>query len=258
MTPVERIACSALVAAVAAAAAGSTRLAAQPTQPIYVQYDGFVRNKDGTLTLSFGYFNMNNADVSIAPGDANAFAPAPGDRNQTVVFLKGRHRFACSMVVDKAFDGRLQWTVKFAGKTSTSTPKMLDPLYELELNGEKHAVRGLDSASAPKNVCLNRPPQVLLTTSPFEAPKAEDVELRARVGQDLPINAVVEDDGLPRGGKISQRWKKVSGPGEVTFSDESTGATRAKFAAAGVYELELSASDGEKTGTLRIKVSVPN
>ena len=27
---------------------------AQPTQPIYVQYDGFVRNKDGTFTLSFG------------------------------------------------------------------------------------------------------------------------------------------------------------------------------------------------------------
>ena len=37
---------------------------AQPIQPIYLQYDGFVRNKDNhTITLSFGYYNMNHVDV---------------------------------------------------------------------------------------------------------------------------------------------------------------------------------------------------
>jgi hypothetical protein len=67
----------------------SALLSAQPTKPIYLQYDGYVRNSNGTLTLSFGYFNMNNVDVTIQPGEANAFTPGPGDRNQPVTFLKG-------------------------------------------------------------------------------------------------------------------------------------------------------------------------
>src|SRR5215813_10052422 len=132
--------------------------ATQASQPIYLQYDGYVHNADGTYTLSFGYFNMNAVDVTVPPGDANSFTPGAADRNQPVLFLKGRHRFACSMVMDNKFDGKLQWTVKFAGKTSTTTAKVLDPLYELEHSSEEHATAGLEAAGAPKNVCVNRAP----------------------------------------------------------------------------------------------------
>jgi hypothetical protein len=256
MPTTKRIARGALAAWALALAIGSSSVFAQPTLPIYVQYDGFVRNKDGTLTLSFGYYNTNNVDIPIAPGPGNTFTPAPADRSQPVVFLKGRHRFACSMVVDKSFDGRLQWTIVFNGKTSTSTPKALDPLYELELNSEKRAVRGVDSATAPKGVCINRAPAIQVVMSPFEAPATENVELQAKVGQELAINAQVEDDGLPRGAKVAAAWKKVAGPGDVTFSDASTGATRVKFSAAGTYELELSATDGEKRNALKVTVRV--
>jgi hypothetical protein len=228
--------------------------AAQPTRPIYVQYDGFVRNKNGTLTLSFGYFNTNNVDVTVAPGDANLFTPAPADRNQPITFLKGRHRFACSMIVDGSFSGPLQWTLEFAGKAQTTTAKVLDPLYELELNSEKRAVSGLDIASAPRNVCVNRAPAVELV-NPFGAPDA-NTNLTAKVGTDLQINGHVEDDGLPRGSKIAIAWKKISGPGDVTFSSAATGATRVKFAAAGAYVIELSATDGEKAASLKVNVSV--
>ena len=48
----------------------------------------------------------------------------------------------------------------------------------------------------------------------------------------------------------------MSGPGAVTFSDAASGATRAKFSAAGAYEIELSATDGDKTNTLRVNVTV--
>jgi hypothetical protein len=227
---------------------------AQPTQPIYLQYDGFVRNANGTLTLSFGYYNMNNVDVTVPPGDANTFVPAPGDRNQPVTFAKGRHRFACSMVVDQSFDGRLQWTVKFAGRTQITTAKALNPLYELELNSEKRATAGLDLATAPKNVCVNRAPAVDIV-NPFGGPDA-GTKLTAKAGQELPINGHVEDDGLPRGSTVSVAWKKASGPGDVTFSDETTAATRVKFSAPGAYVLELSASDGERTKTLTVNVNV--
>ena len=63
---------------------------AQPIQPIYLQYDGFVRNKDNhTLTLSFGYYNMNHVDVRIAVGEANGFLPGPVG-SQSTVDVSGR------------------------------------------------------------------------------------------------------------------------------------------------------------------------
>ena len=231
-------------------------LSAQPTKPIYLQYDGYVRNRDGTLTLSFGYFNMNNVDVTIQAGDANTFTPGPGDRNQPVTFLKGRHRFACSMVVERNFDGKLQWTVKFAGATQVTTPKMLDALYELEEHSAKRASAGLDVDAAARNVCVNRGPVVEIV-NPFGAPDgAAAANVTAKVGQEVAINGHIEDDGLPRGGKVASNWKKVSGPGDATFSDASAGPTRVKFSAPGAYVLELSATDGEKTGSLKVNVTV--
>ena len=235
-------------------------MSAQPTQPIYVQYDGFVRNKDGSFVLSFGYFNMNSVDVTVAPGEANIFTPGKADRNQPVRFLKGRHRFACSMVVDKAFDGKLQWAVKFAGRTETTAAKPLDPLYELDLINEKRALAGLDLAAAPKNACVNRGPSIAIVSPLGEANTGTGTggapTLATRVDQETAVNGQVEDDGLPRGSAVASTWKKVSGPGAVSFSDATTGATRAKFSAPGTYVLDLSATDGEKNGSLKVNVTV--
>jgi hypothetical protein len=244
------------IAAAVIAAGAAVRIDAQATQQVFLQYDGYVRIKGGGYILSFGYFNTTNADVPIAAGVSNTFAPAPGDRNQPVLFVKGRHRFACTMIVDENFDGKLQWTVASAGKTSTTTAKTLDPLYELELNSEKHVLRGLEIAGAPKNVCANRAPMTAVATSPFEAPVTENIELHTRIGQDLQIAGRVEDDGLPRGSSVTSAWKKVSGPGDAIFSDAGAAATRVRFSAAGTYELELSASDGDKRSALKVSVKV--
>lgn len=231
-------------------------LTAQPTKPIYLQYDGYVRNTDGTLTLSFGYFNMNNVDVTVPPGDANTFTPLPGDRNQPVTFLKGRHRFVCSMVVDRNFDGNLRWTLRFAGASQVTTPKMLDALYELEEHSAKRASAGLDLAAAPRRVCVNRAPTVEVVNL-FGAPDGPAATaLTTKIGQEIAINGRVEDDGLPRGSTVTSAWTKVSGPGEVTFSDAATAATRVKFGAAGAYLLHLTATDGERSATLIVNVTV--
>jgi len=127
---------------------------------------------------------------------------------------------------------------------------MLDPLYELELNSAKRATEGLDIASAPKNVCVNRAPAVAVL-SPLGEPMTT---LTAQAARELPLNGHVEDDGLPRGSKVTTMWKKVAGPGDVTFADANAAATRATFAAAGAYVIELSATDGEKTGRVSIHV----
>jgi hypothetical protein len=233
---------------------------AQASQPIYFQYDGFVRNKDGTYTLSFGYFSMNHVDVRIPPGEDNAFLPAPGDRNQPVMFLKGRHRFVCSIVVPGDFDGKLQWMVRFGGKTFTTTAKALDPLYELELASEKRATSGLDLSKAPKGVCVNRAPSIQVINPQADVNAGADTlaatSFSTRLSQEVSLTGSVEDDGLPRESKLTVSWKMLSGPGTVTFSEPSQPLTRARFSALGVYELELSATDSEHTNAVKIKVTV--
>ncbi len=128
---------------------------AQPRHPIYLQYDGFVRNLDSSLTLAFGYYNLNQVDVSIEPGADNRFLAGASDRKQPTLFLAGRHRFACVMVVPEDFDGGLQWRVSFAGQTSTTTARMMDPRYALEEASAVRVVEGLDRAAAPAGVCLD-------------------------------------------------------------------------------------------------------
>ena len=233
---------------------------AQASQPIYLQYDGYVKNKDGTYTLSFGYFNQNHVDVRIEPGSDNAFHPGAGDRNQPVLFLKGRHRFACSIVVPKDFDGKLQWMVRFAGKTFTTTAKTLDPLYELELNSEKRVISGLDLANAPKGVCVNRAPAIQVINPQADVNAGADTlaatSFSTRLDQEVSLSGSVEDDGLPRESKLTVEWKMLSGPGTVVFAEPSQPVTRARFSMVGVYELELSGTDSEHRNAVKIRVTV--
>lgn len=145
---------TAVVLAMAGAVAASAARA-QPRHPVYLIYDGFITNADGSRTLAFGYHNVNHVDVTVA-GDDNAFLTGAADRSQPTVFRPGRHRFACVMVVPDGFDGRLQWQVRFAGHTSTTTPRMLDPLYALEEASARRAVEGIDVDVAPPGTCLER------------------------------------------------------------------------------------------------------
>ena len=121
----------------------------------YAIYDGFIANADGSLTLAFGYYNVNRVEVTVG-GDDNAFLPGAADRNQPTVFLPGRQRFACAMVVPEAFDGGLQWRIRFAGHESVTTARVLHPLYALEEASAREAVEGIDVDGAPRGVCLER------------------------------------------------------------------------------------------------------
>jgi hypothetical protein len=145
------------VASAAAAPPSVGATAAQPRHPVYLIYDGFIANPDGSLTLAFGYYNVNRVEVSVA-GDDNVFLPGAADRGQPTVFLPGRQRFACVMVVPETFGGRLQWQVRFAGHESVTTARILDPLYALEEASARESVEGIEVDGAPQEVCLERNP----------------------------------------------------------------------------------------------------
>jgi PKD domain-containing protein len=226
---------------------------AQSNQPIYPAYDGFLKNPDGSYTLSFAYFSHNAEPVTIPAGPGNSFAPDPADRQHPTTFRPGHWRFQCIIVVGPEFDGKLRWTLTYAGTSTGTSQNMLHSNYNLVEGAAE--LKAIDYARVPRGVCLNRAPIVRvlgLSGRGRGAPPAMSVA----VNQELNLFGSVADEGLPRGGKLTVAWQKLSGPGTVTFTPTQGPRTRATFSAPGTYELELTANDTELTGGTRINVTV--
>lgn len=65
------------------------------------------------------------------------------------------------------------------------------------------------------------------------------------------------DDGFPTSpGAISYTWTKVSGPGTVTFTDDTIATTHADFSVVGTYVLSLTASDSLLTHSDTVSILV--
>lgn len=225
---------------------------AQQNQPIYPVYDGYITNPDGSYTLSFAYFSHNANTVTIPPGPANQFVQAPADRMQPTVFLPGHWRFQCVMVVGKEFDGKMTWTLTYAGTTTGSSEKMLQSNWNL-LEGATELAK-IDYAKVPRGVCLNRPPTVRVLG--VTARRGVVPSLSVAVNEELNLFGSAHDEGLPRAKAFVAGWKMLKGPGNVTFSNPDSARTKATFSAAGTYELELTATDGEFTESYRVNVNV--
>jgi hypothetical protein len=225
---------------------------AQQNQPIYPVYDGFLTNADGSYTLSFAYFSHNADIVTIPPGAANSFAPEPADRMQPITFKPGHWRFQCVMVVGPEFDGRLRWTLNYAGTTTGTSERMLQSNWNL-VEGAAELGK-IDFAKARRGVCLNRAPQVrVLGVTPR---RGQPPTLMATLGEEFNLFGSAHDEGLPRGKGLTVGWKSLSGPGAVTFSNAAAARTKVTFAAPGSYELELTADDSELSARTRVNVVV--
>ncbi len=223
----------------------------QRGQPIYPAYDGYLRNPDGSYTLSFAYFSHNAEVVTIPPGVNNSFAPDPGDRQQPTVFKPGHWRFQCVMVVGPEFDARMRWTLTHAATTTATSERMLQSNWNL-VEGAPELAK-VDYAKVPRGVCLNRAPTVRLLGKTV---RKGEVAIDASTTEDLHLFGSVADEGLPRGQTLVVGWKAVKGPGRVTFSHPDQPRTKASFTTPGTYELELSATDSEFSATLRVVVTV--
>lgn len=97
----------------------------------------------------------------------------------------------------------------------------------------------IDSIVLSTGGTVNRPPKV-------EAGPALEITL----AQTATLDGTVSDDSRPTPpGAVTTTWSKLTGPGTVTFVNAAATDTTATFSATGVYQLQLSASDGEYTVT---------
>lgn len=82
----------------------------------------------------------------------------------------------------------------------------------------------------------------------LEAGQDRLISLSGRVGLEPKLSGGNES--------LTVGWEKVSGPGEVTFAEVEMAETTAVFDQAGVYILELMASDGESSESDQITITV--
>ena len=97
--------------------------------------------------------------------------------------------------------------------------------------------------------------EVVITVDPQNA--APVVNAGADQIVELPAAATLAgtatDDGYPRGSQLAITW---SGPSSVVFADPHAAATTATFAAAGLYTLRLTATDGTLTTSDDVVIDV--
>ncbi len=159
-----------------------------------VAYEGWRENEDGTITLTFGYFNHNwEEELDVAVGPNNFFSPGPADRNQPTHFLPRRNRFTFDVIVPGDFrddeDNELVWELTSPNGLSRKAYATLRPDYKINnviIMSETGALgAGTSDATLRANI----------------APVAELIgdEIRTiRVGQSLSFQTRVSDDGVPK------------------------------------------------------------
>ena len=227
--------------------------AGQERQAIFPVYDGYRKNEDASLTLSFAYFSHNATPVEIPSGENNFFS-FTADLGQPTIFLPGHHRWQCIVVVDSDFDGDLQWTLTHAGSTTSTSESMLQYNWEFSERDERNALRAIeDPTIEPRNVCLNRPPIVRVLGYGGGTGASE---LKVAVVEGLKLFGSVRDEGLPKGHTITSTWHKVSGPGLVRFDDAHSPRTLAFFSEPGDYVIQLTGTDSLLENMAEVEVVV--
>ena len=216
-------------------------------QGVTAAYEGWFRNRDGTISLLVGYFNRNlkeTLDIPIGPD--NRIDPGGPDRGQPTHFVPRRQWGVFTIPVPADFgDKKLTWTLVAHGRT-TAVPMGLNPLYEVE--PYKDAAQG------------NTPPVLRFESNgrSFQGPPREiAATLTATVGDPLPLtlwaadDAVVDPDRKAADVPVTISWSLFRGPGAVTFSDpkpkvdktDGHASTTATFNAPGEYIVRAQAND---------------
>ena len=219
-------------------------------QSVTPAFEGWYRNPDGTISLSFGYYNRNLKEtLNIPIGPDNFIQPGSADRGQPTYFATRRHWGVFAVVVPADFTGKVVWTLIIRGDT-VAIPGHVKPNWEIDaLQGEAGSGNTPPvlafSAEGPKGAG-----PLGLTSGP----------VTATVGKPLSVTVWASDDGKQQssivglgkeGVPVKLTWFKHQGPGEVTFSDttpavdktKGTATTSATFSVPGSYMLRVRAND---------------
>src|SRR5437867_13228175 len=152
-------------------------------QDIQPYYEGWIRNKDGSFDLVFGYFNRNwQEELAIPAGPDNMIEPGAPDRGQPTFFLPRRQGWVFRVRVPADFGKQvLTWTIQANGKTETAYGELL-PIEEIT----ERIIMTRGNLN-PGEGDPNKPPAIAIAAA-----------ATAAAGRPISLTANVTDDGLPK------------------------------------------------------------
>lgn len=236
-------------------------------QDVVPYFEGWIRNKDGSFDMVFGYFNRNwQEELAIPPGPNNGVA-IPGskevDHGQPTYFLPRRQAWSYRVTVPANFGKQeVTWTIVANGKREVGYGN-LDPVAEIteriiqtrgNLNpGEDDPNRPPSIIIAPvSNATASTPMKLTAMVTDDGLPKPREPVKRATdVAATANATRQANSNAAPRARGLTVAWMQLRGPAKVTFEKASATAVvdgkasvTATFAAPGTYVLRATANDG--------------
>jgi hypothetical protein len=248
-----RLTMALVTAALVATPLAGQSLAAPSTRgkTVTPAFEGWYPNKDGTFSISFGYYNRNSDEIVDVPiGPDNFVSPGAQNQGQPSRFYAKRNWGVFAVNVPADFGAKqVTWTVRFRGEQDVISGS-LKPDWQIDaLEGE--AGSG------------NTPPTLKFSESGPEGAGPAGITIgpmTAKVGAPLALTVWATDDGNAAGAMasdarsstpVSLAWFKHQGPGDVTFSPATarltpTGgkaSTNVTFTLPGDYVIRVRAND---------------
>jgi hypothetical protein len=257
-------------------AQGQRPLAPLPPDGLRVApfFDGWYQNPDGTVTLSFGYSNLNREDVIEIPlGPDNMIMPKEYDGRQPTSFppvvpdstegssatRRERERGVFTVTVPAGFAGDVIWTLRNRGQTFSVPGRAKTGAYQLRWPMAMGSVPPL-LRFKPDGPAGRGPSGI--EADPMQTSVGAPLALTIWITDD----SVRETDPVPiatKGGAKAAKaamnvtWRKHSGPGPVVFSPpkapiaelEGTAMTTATFQQPGEYVLRVRADNFGRVDT---------
>ena len=245
-------------------------------QDVQPYFEGWIRNKDGSFDLVFGYFNRNwQQELAIPPGPDNLVEPGGPDRGQPTYFLPRRQGWVYRLRVPSDFGkGVVTWTIKANGKTQKAYGELLpvEEITERIIMTRGNLNPGDDDPNQPPAVtltpiasaALDTPVTLIATVTDDGLPKPRPATPRptSATGDATTIQAQANSSTSARPRGLTVSWMQLRGPAKVQI-DRNAGIpvtdgkaiATARFTERGTYVLRATASDGALS--TRADITIP-
>lgn len=234
-------------------------------QDIQPYYEGWIRNKDGSFDLVFGYFNRNwQEELAIPAGPDNMIEPGGPDRGQPTYFLPRRQGWVYRVRVPADFGkGVVTWTIKANGKTQKAYGELLpvEEITERIVLTRGNLNPGDDDPNNPPSIAIEPVAAVSVDTAtvltadvvddglPKPRPVAPPPAPTPGDATAIQAQANSSASGRPRG--LTVTWMQLRGPAKARFDREGPtpvangkAATSVRFSERGTYVVRATANDG--------------
>jgi hypothetical protein len=153
-------------------------------------FEGWETGPDGTASFMFGYMNNNwEEEIDVPVGPDNGFNLIGVDLGQPTHFLPRRNRFVFKVKVPKDWGNKeLVWTLKTNGVTEKAYATLRQD-YFIDNVVVASETGALGAGASNPTMRANKPPTVQIDGARTRT---------AKVGEALPLAAIVTDDGIPK------------------------------------------------------------